>query len=108
MHLPVTDKDQFSLVLCMAAEVMVAEREPLQVLHVPRTAQEIDTREETVSLNEVIALSFLLSSAEPGPCPNSKTKPWHQIEITGITSLRETKHQDPCPTVPQVSIQSQT
>lgn len=59
MHLHVTDEDQFSLVLCVAAEVMVAESEPLQVLHLPRTAQEIHTRgEETVSLNEVIACLF--------------------------------------------------
>lgn len=51
---------------------------------------------------------FLLSSAEPGPCPRGKTKPWHQTEITGITSLSDPKQQDPCPAVPQVPAQSQT
>lgn len=105
MHFHVTAEDQLSLVLCMAAEVMVDESEPSQVLHVPRRAQEIDTRGEgIVSPNEVIALSFLLSSAAPGSCPRGQTKPWHQIEITGITNQSDPKQQDPHPTVPQVPI----
>lgn len=66
-----TDEDQFSLVLCMAAEVMVAKR----VFTGSACAQDSSRGEETVSINEVIVLPFLLSSAEPGPCPRGKMKP---------------------------------
>lgn len=126
LHVLVTDEvDQFSPVLCMAGAVMLADRDPSQVLHVLRTAssakrlpsaQELCTwREETLSLNQTqyrthnegIVLPFVLSPPETGPCLKGKTEsPW--TEITGTTGQRDPKQVDQRPAVAQVSIWSQT
>lgn len=125
LHVSVTDKvHQFSPVLYMAEAVMLAGREPSQVLHVLRTAssakllplaQKLCTwGEETLSLNqtqygtqnEVIVLPFLLSRPATGPCRGVRQSPW--TEITGTTGQRDPKQRDLHPAVWQVSIQSQT